>query len=103
MHIKFELPHTRVVKSIDHKGNPVAYLEALGIPVLYASPDRPGESTVDGMSLDGWEDVFRTRLAGVLADLLLAGGGLDGWTPDSPTGREVHPMDTVELTREDTP
>lgn len=100
MHIKFELPHVRVVKAADYKGNPVAYLEILGTPVLYASPDRPDESNVGGIPVGAWEDIFRTRLAAVFADLL-KDVSPEHWSEDSPTSRDVITMDTVELTREE--
>ncbi len=100
MHIKFELPQMRVVKACDHKGNPVAYLEILGTPVLYATPDRPDENNVGGIPVGAWEDIFRTRLAAVFAELL-KDVSPDHWAEDSPTGRDVSLMDTVELTRKE--
>lgn len=102
MHIKFELPQIRVVKACDYKGNPVAYLEILGVPVLYAAPDHGEyENTVDGLSVGAWEDIFQQRLSDVFAQLLLANGDWGAWRANSPTGRDVHLMDTVELTREE--
>jgi hypothetical protein len=101
MELKFEIPQVRVVKTCDYKGNPVAYLEVLGAPVLYATPDRTDENSVGGLSVGAWEDIFRTRLAAVFAELLLKDGRLERWSEESPTGRDVHLMDTVELKRED--
>lgn len=85
MRVSFDLPQMRVVESHDTKGNPVAYLEILGAKVLYAN-----EETLRSIGEDGWEEVFRYRLGRALADILLGYGGLDGWSKDSPTGREVH-------------
>lgn len=84
--ITIDVPQLRVVRSMDIKGNPVAYLELMGQPVLYADED-----TLDHLDTDGWEDVFQTHVAGLFADLLLqrAGDALKGWTKTSPTGREV--------------
>lgn len=77
----------RVGESTDYKGNPVVVLEILGVPVLYADARSSiAENTED------WADAYRERLAYVLADLITRGEELV-WHKESPTGREVHPLE----------
>lgn len=68
----------------DTKGNEVGVLKILGQPVLYAPED-----VVLGPGSDHWEDMVSGLLARYLAKLLLDGGNMEGWTLQSPTGREI--------------
>ena len=78
----------RVGQSTDHKGNPVMVLEILGIPVRYAD----ARSSVAEHAED-WADVYRERLASVLADLVIFEDQRTVWLKNSPTGREVSPLE----------
>lgn len=77
----------RVIETSDYKGNPLTVLLIGDTEVLYAEGRQPGE-----LDASGWEDVFRSRLASILAGLLLDdGAGTLGefWHRESPTGRET--------------
>lgn len=90
--MKISIPDAiRVGRTTDHKGNDVAALEILGQQVLLA----PAE-VLDRLDEEGWADVFGHRLARVLGTALLTGGGLEGWTFESPTGREVYKLGPEE-------
>lgn len=77
--------------SYDHKGSPVGVLEILGEPVLYASED-----TVLAPGSDYWNDLTATHLARILAKALLETGVMEGWSLQSPTGREVRRLGPKE-------
>lgn len=86
--MKFSIPDAiRVGSTTDQKGNEVAALEILGQQVLLA----PAE-VLDRLDGEDWVEIFGHRLARLLAAALLSGGGLDDWTFESPTGREVHKL-----------
>jgi hypothetical protein len=89
MKLTLELPGAvRVVATTDYKGSPLTAVLIGDTEVLFADGHEPG-----GLTPAMWEDVISTRLAHVLARLLLdeAFGGLDGelWSAESPTGRET--------------
>jgi hypothetical protein len=77
----------RVGRSVDHKGNPAMVLEILGVPVRYAREGALGDFPED------WADVYRERLASVLADLVVFDDQQTVWQKQSPTGREVYPLE----------
>jgi hypothetical protein len=77
----------QVGETTDRKGNPVVALEILGVPVLYAPED-----VLTQYDTEDWEEIFRLRLAGLLAGALLRDDDPPGWQPGSPTGREVRPL-----------
>jgi hypothetical protein len=82
--LTLELPGAvRVTETSDYKGNPLTVLLIGDTEILYAEGHQPGD-----LPADAWEDVFRARLARILAGLLLD-GGIDSeiWHRDSPTGR----------------
>lgn len=81
----------RVGETADRKGNPVTALEILGQPVLHARGEAPG-----GYLPEDWEDIFASRLARVLADLLLRDDDPELWSTQSPTGREVSRLSPQE-------
>lgn len=69
----------------DYKGNPVAVVELLGVPILYANPrDLPSR---DWESL---EEMIGAQLGAFFAEFLLGTGAMDQWSRQSPTGREVY-------------
>lgn len=70
----------------DRKGNPVVALEVLGIPIAYA----PMSVLDNGCDTEVWQDIFETRFARAMANLLLPGYEPEAWSTDSPTGREVY-------------
>lgn len=58
----------------DRKGNPVAVVEILGIPVLYADPrDLPHTDW------DTWEEVIGAQLGAFLGEFLLGSGVMEKW------------------------
>lgn len=78
----------RVEHSADHKGNPVVVLEILGVSVRYADArSSVAENTED------WADIYRERLASALADLVVFEDQRTVWLKNSPTGREVSPLE----------
>jgi hypothetical protein len=109
MKLTLELPDMiRVVATSDYKGNPLTVLLIGDAEVLYASGHEPG-----GLAPATWEDVFRTRVGRIFADLLLGGPAAtnDGtlrekpvWHRESPTGRETWGHDSsayeVRLTQD---
>jgi hypothetical protein len=56
-------------------GAPQSVLTILGVPVLFG----PAHLTEDAGTEDELTEAFKLRLAGLLADLLLAQGGLNEW------------------------
>lgn len=99
MKISLDIPTgVRVVPTSDRKGNPVTYLEIMGVPVLYASGETPG-----GIDAECWEDIFSNRLASILGKLLLdnSNDNLKEWSTASPTGREVNHNPHVDYVREE--
>jgi hypothetical protein len=68
----------------DVKGNEVGVLKILGQSVLYAP-----EGVVLHPGSDYWEDMVSGLLARYLAKLLLDSGSMEGWSLQSPTGREI--------------
>ena len=94
--LEVDLPGSvRVVATTDYKGSPVTVLLVDGMEVLFAAGHEP-----DGLTADGWEDVFRARLARLLAGLLLADMGDPGpWGLESPTGRETWPPGEYAVVR----
>jgi hypothetical protein len=75
----------------DEKGNPVVALEILGSPVLYADPrDLPHRD------YESWEEMVSMLLSRFFADLLLKTGSMEGWSKQSPTGREVSRLSSRE-------
>jgi hypothetical protein len=107
--IELTLPDlVRVVATADHRGNPLTVLLIGGEEVLYAEGHEP-----DGLGSAAWEGIFQSRLATVLADLLLGSPhALDDRTPtggavwhrESPTGQETWGQDSssyvVRLTQD---
>lgn len=78
----------KVGVATDQKGNPVGVLEVLGQQVLFAPED-----VVYHSGSDHWEDVVGTLLAQLSAKFLLDSGAMEGWSAQSPTGREVRRLD----------
>ncbi|MCP9209606.1 hypothetical protein [Streptomyces cucumeris] len=77
----------RVGEASDEKGNPVGVLEVLGIPVLYAN-----KGDLDRYGHADWRGMFEQRLARLLSRGLVGEDDPRWWAPDSPTGREVGPI-----------
>lgn len=74
----------QVGPTIDQKGNPVAVVELLGVPILYANPrDLPSR---DWETL---EEMVGNQLGAFFAEFLLGTGVMDKWQRASTTGREV--------------
>jgi len=76
----------QVGPSSDQKGNPVAVIELLGVPILFANPrDLPHRDW------EIWEDVVGSQLGAFFAAFLLGTGVMDGWKQGelNVTGREV--------------
>lgn len=73
----------QVGETTDRKGNPVAALEILGIPVLYST------QALDHYDTETWQDIFEARLARLLAKALIKDDDPQWWSPQSPTDREV--------------
>jgi hypothetical protein len=74
----------QVGPTIDQKGNPVAVVELLGVPILYANPrDLPSR---DWETL---EEMVGSQLGAFFAEFLLGTGVMDQWQRASTTGREV--------------
>lgn len=98
MIIKVEIPGLRVVETCDTKGNPVWYLDLFGAPALYAEPRTfpLKDSEVGGMTSGDWQDMFQNQMARMLGMMLVATFGPEGWTKESPTGREVRLVDEPE-------
>lgn len=70
----------------DRKGNPVAVVELLGVPILFADPrDLPHRDW------ECWEDMVGAQIGSFFAALLLGTGTMEGWKEGemSVTGREV--------------
>ena len=80
----------QVGETTDQKGNPVAALEILGIPVLYST------QALDHYDTDTWQDIFETRLARLLAKALIKDDDPQWWSTQSPTGREVSRLSPEE-------
>jgi hypothetical protein len=101
MKLTLELPDIiRVIAASDIKGNPLTVLLIGDAEVLYASGHEPG-----GLEAVHWEDIFRTRLARIFANLLLEDGmDPETWHRESPTGRETWGRDSsayeVRLTQD---
>jgi len=90
--MKISIPDAiRVGRTADHKGNEVAALEILGQQVLLAPA-----GVLDKLDEEDWAAIFGHRLARVLAIALLSGGGLEDWTIESPTGRDVYKLGPEE-------
>ena len=86
MKLTLELPGAvRVIATSDYKGNPLTVLLIGDAEVLYARGHEP-----DGLAPEHWEDVFRTRLARVFADLLLPGSFLAPGRPGTVAPRIAH-------------
>lgn len=76
----------QVGPSSDQKGNPVAVVEILGVPVLFADPrDLPHRDW------EIWEEVVGAQLGAFFAAFLVGTGAMEGWKEGemSVTGREV--------------
>lgn len=82
----------RVGETTDAKGNPVVALEILGIPVAYAP-----ESALDRFAAEDWEEILTERLADVLRGLVFRDNDPQVWSKESPTGREVRRLTTLEV------
>jgi hypothetical protein len=105
MKLTLELPDIiRVIATSDYKGNPLTAVLIGDAEVLYAAGHEPG-----GLAPEHWEDIFRTHLSRILADLLLPAvnhrhADEPLWTSESPTGRETWGKDAsayeVHLTQE---
>jgi hypothetical protein len=102
MQVELQWPDlARVIATADHKGTPLTVLLVGDEEVLYAYGHEPG-----GLEPRHWEDVFRTRLGRIFADLLLGGPEIrddreqqDGepvWHRESPTGRETWGRDSSD-------
>lgn len=81
----------QVGPTTDYKGNPVAALEILGVPVLYANP-----RDLSHRDWETWEEIVGHHLAAFLGEFLLGSGSMDGWQRKSPTGRQVRRLPVRE-------
>lgn len=97
MKVTIDIPTVRVIESNDVKGNPVWYLEIFGAPALFALPTGPyNDPKVGGLDSKVWGDIFKDQVADMLGMMLITTYSPEGWTKESPTGREVHLIDVGE-------
>jgi hypothetical protein len=75
----------------DRKGNPVAVVELLGVPILYADHrDLPHQDW------EIWEDVVGAQLGNFFAAFLMGSGVMDDWKQNKDVDREVRRLSPRE-------
>ena len=91
-----DLDQIRVVQAGNYKGNPRVYLEIMDTRVLYSDPrklhqalmPRDDEAFTEEVDTEFWADMFRNRLARILAKLLIEEDPAIGeaWSTDTDRG-----------------